>query len=187
MHSFATKSLFVAKLHLCFEFQASGRKIFGFKSLQTNQWPDQEAWRSQGVIAYKEAKDASGARHVMLTFRTRLTRCSVQKRLAFLHVRFEAMETYGYGIHNAPHNSPIVKAIQDNVLVQWPAKRARHAVQQLHQLMRKAHKLLRDCLKKRSASEDQEEALKEFEQITSEWKALGGEESQDEESDGGLW
>jgi len=91
VHSFATKSLFVAKLHLCFEFQASARKIFGFKSLQTNQWPDQEAWKSQGVIAYKEAKDASGARHVMLTFRTRLTRCSVQKRLAFLHVRFEAM------------------------------------------------------------------------------------------------
>jgi len=52
--------------------------------------------------------------------------------------------------------------------------------------MGKAHKMLRDCLKKRSASEDQEEALKELEQITSEWKALGREESQafeDEESD----
>jgi len=81
------------------------------------------------------------------------------------------METYGYGIHNAPHNSPIVKAIQDNALVQWPAKRTRLAVQQLHQVMSKAHKMLRGCL--RSASE--EEALKEFEQITSEWKALGGE------------
>ena len=50
--------------------------------------------------------------------------------------------------------------------------------------------MLRGCLKKGSASEDQEEALKEFEQITSEWKALGGEESQaseDEESDEGLY
>jgi len=196
---------------------------FGFKSLQTECWPDPEDWQSQGVIDYKDAMDASGARNVLLTFGTRLTRASVVRRLAFLGVTYEAVETYGYKVHNARHNSPIVQAMQDphNTPMHWsageaarPKRKARLAeqqlrqeqqrekeqtVQQLHQLMKKAHKAFYGAVRSANVKkgldilletgnaaqqrklEDWEgtvwdaQSHNEFEQITSEWKALGGE------------
>jgi len=231
MHSFLSRPV-----------QTSGRKEFGFKSLPTHCWPQQEAWKSQGVIDYKDATDASGARYVLLTFGTRLTRASVERRLAFLGVTYEAVETYGYKVHNARHNSSVVQAMQDphNKPMHWSAgeaarptykrkeaeariaeQAAQHdqtlkklrqeqqrekeqqsqSVQKLHHLMGKAHKAFYGAV--RSANkhvnvkkgldiatgnaeqqrklEDWEgtewevEHQNEFEQITSEWKALGGE------------
>jgi hypothetical protein len=224
--------------------QTSGRKEFGFKSLPTHCWPQQEAWKSQGVIDYKDATDASGARYVLLTFGTRLTRASVERRLAFLGVTFDTVETYGYKVHNARHNSPIVQAMQDphNTPMHWSAgeaarpkrkyeeSRARLAeqhdqkklrqeqqreeeqtVQKLHQLMGKAHKAFYGAVRSANkhvkkgldislatgiaeqrwklevweGTEWEAEHQNEFEQITSEWKALGGEPDQDscDESD----
>ena len=173
----------------------------------------------------------------------------MERRLEFLSVTFDTVETYGYGVHNARHNSPIVKAMQDprHEIVQWSAgeaarptykrkyeeaearlaeQAAQHdqtlkklrqeqqrekeqTVQQLHQLMKKAHKAFygavrsaNEHVKKRldiatgnaeqqrkledwEGTEWEAEHQNEFEQITSEWKALGGEPDQDccEESD----
>ena len=144
----------------------------------------------------------------------------MERRLAYLGVTFNTVETYGYKVHNARHNSPIVQAMQDphNTTMHWsageaarPKRKARLAeqhdqlrqeqqrtVQQLHQLLKRAHKAFRGAL--RSANEhvrkgsdvllipgDGEqledwllsawdaEPQKEFKQITREWKALGGE------------
>jgi endo-alpha-1,4-polygalactosaminidase (GH114 family) len=157
----------------------------------------------------------------------------VERRLAFLGVTFDTVETYGYKVHNARHNSPIVQAMQDphNTPMHWsageaarPKRKARLAeqqlrqeqqreeeqtVQQLHQLMKKAHKAFygavrsaNEHVKKRldiatgnaeqqrkledwEGTEWEAEHQNEFEQITSEWKALGGEPDQDscDESD----
>ena len=173
----------------------------------------------------------------------------MERRLEFLSVTFDTVETYGYGVHNARHNSSVVKAMQDprHEIVHWSAgeaarptykrkyeeaeariaeQAAQHdqalkklrqeqqrekeqTVQQLHQLMKKAHKAFygavrsaNEHVKKRldiatgnaeqqrkledwEGTEWEAEHQNEFEQITSEWKALGGEPDQDccEESD----
>jgi len=208
-----------------FHSQASGRKKFGFKSVQTECWPDPEDWKSQGVEQYKEASDKSGTRYVLLTFGTRLTKASVEKRLAFLGVEFDTVETYGYAVDNAPHNSPIVQAMQDpyHEVVQWSEatrptykrkfeqaearlaeqaaqhdqavkklrqeqQRENQTVQKLHQLMKEAHKAFHSAVRGARIQQGKRTFAEDFEHITSEWKALGGEpddcedESEDQDS-----
>ena len=101
--------------------QVSGRKNFGFNSPSTGIWPQEADWKSQGVVEYEEVKDKAGTRYVLLTFAKRLTVCSVTKRLAYLGVKYVDIETYGYGVYNARHNSSIVKAMRnpDNEHSYW--------------------------------------------------------------------
>jgi hypothetical protein len=93
--------------------QVGNRKNFGFKSPSTGIWPQKADWKSQGVVEYEEAKDKAGARYVLLTFAKRLTVCSLTKRLTYLGVEYVGIETYGYGVYNARHNSAIVKAMRN--------------------------------------------------------------------------
>ena len=121
----------------------------------------------------------------------------MERRLEFLSVTFDTVETYGYKVHNARHNSPIVQAMQDprHEIVQWSAgeaarptykrkyeeaearlaeQAAQHdqalkklrqeqqrekeqTVQQLHQLMGKAHKAFRGAV--RSANQHVQDGL----------------------------
>jgi len=97
------------------------RTRYGFKSSQMDNWPDKEAWQTIGVRSYEEVVDATGARNVVIRFKPRIQICVFQKRLDFLKVSVDVIETFGFKFKTSLRNSNILQAVHnpDYPSIEW--------------------------------------------------------------------
>jgi len=96
------------------QYYNQARHVHGVKSFQKEDWPDEDTWKSQGVVSYQEVKDTSGVRKILLKFQSKLTPLEVQKRLVLLHIRAKVIEV-------RRRNSSIIRALNDPKIprIEW--------------------------------------------------------------------